>query len=146
METELETMLFTGEFRKAPVPQTYLHIQINILMITMTPEEAAKRKEEWLERMKREGKLTRNPTEDHKFGLKVLQNTVRREILISLRSEKKSFEEIKEKFNLNDNMANFHLNMLEDALYIEKIEEEGKVFYVPTPRGDGYVENVELKK
>ncbi|MDD3246283.1 MAG: winged helix-turn-helix domain-containing protein [Methanosarcina sp.] len=115
-------------------------------MITMTPEEATKRKEEWLERMKREGKLTRNPTEDHKFGLKVLQNTMRREILISLGSERKSFEEIKEKFNLNDSMANFHLNMLEDALYIEKIEEEGKVFYVPTPRGEGYVENVEMKK
>ncbi len=115
-------------------------------MITMTPEEAAKRKEEWLEQMKREGKLTRNPTEDHKFGLKVLQNTMRREILVSLGSERKSFEEIKEKFNLNDSMANFHLNMLEDALYIEKIEEEGKVFYAPTPRGEGYVENVELKK
>jgi DNA-binding transcriptional ArsR family regulator len=103
----------------------------------MTPEESAKIKEEWLEQMKREGKLTRNPTEDHKFGLKVLQNTTRREILISLGSERKSFEEIKEKFNLN---------MLEDALYIEKIEEEGKVFYIPTPRGEGYVENVEMKK
>jgi DNA-binding transcriptional ArsR family regulator len=112
----------------------------------MTPEESAKIKEEWLERMKREGKLTRNPTEDHKFGLKVLQNTVRREILISLGNGRKSFEEIREKFNLNDNMANFHLSMLEDALYIEKIEEEGKIFYSPTPRGEGYVENVEMKK
>jgi hypothetical protein len=43
-------------------------------------------------------------------------------------------------------MANFHLNMLEDALYIEKVEEEGKTFYIPTPRGEGYVENVEMKK
>ena len=93
--------------------------------------------------MKREGKLTRNP-EDHKFGLKVLQNTTE-EILISLGSERKSFEEIKEKFNLNDSMANFHLNMLEDALYIEKVEEEGKTFYIPTPRGEGYVENVEMR-
>lgn len=112
----------------------------------MDSDENAKRKEEWLERMKREGKLTRNPTEDHKFGLKVLQNTTRREILISLGREKKSIEEIKEEFNLNDYMANFHLNMLEDALYIEKMEEEGKIYYIPTPRGEGYLENVEMKK
>lgn len=96
--------------------------------------------------MKREGKLTRNPTEDHKFGLKVLQNTVRREILIFLGSGRKSLSEIKEKFNLNDHMANFHLNMLEDALYIEKKDEEGKIFYLPTLRGEGYLENVEMKK
>jgi predicted transcriptional regulator len=112
----------------------------------MDSDEDARRKNEWLEKMKREGKLTRNPTEDHKFGLKVLQNTVRREILISLKDEKKSYEEIKEKFNLNDHMANFHLNMLEDALYIEKKEEEGKIFYFPTLRGEGYLENVEMKK
>ena len=112
----------------------------------MDSDESERIKKEWLERMKREGKLTRKPTEDHKFGLKVLQNTTRREILISLGSERKSFEEIKEKFNLNDSMANFHLNMLEDALYIEKVEEEGKTFYIPTPRGEGYVENVEMKK
>jgi len=139
-------MLFISESGRGQIPQTYLHIQVNILMITMTPEEATKRKEEWLERMKREGKLTRNPTEDHKFGLKVLQNTMRREILISLGSERKSFEEIKEKFNLNDSMANFHLSMLEDALYIEKEEKEGTVYYFPTPRGEGFLENVEMKK
>lgn len=63
----------------------------------MDSDESERIKKEWLERMKREGKLTRNPTEDHKFGLKVLQNTTRREILISLGSERKSFEEIKEK-------------------------------------------------
>lgn len=139
-------MVFIGKSGKGLIPQTYLHIKANILMITMTPEEATKRKEEWIKRMKSEGKLTRNPTEDHKFGLKVLQNTMRRKILISLESERKSFEEIKEKFNLNESMINFHLSMLEDALYIEKIEEEGKVFYVPTPRGEGFLENVEMKK
>lgn len=86
----------------------------------MDSDENARRKKEWLEQLEREGKLTRNPTEDHKFGLKVLQNTLRREILVSLGSERISFEGIKEKFNLDDHMANFHLNMLEDALYIEK--------------------------
>ena len=83
---------------------------------------------------------------DHKFGLKVIQNTTRREILIFLGGGRRSLEDIKEKFNLNDNMANFHLNMLEDALYTEKKEEEGKIFYFPTLRGEGFLENVEMKK
>ncbi|MDQ1251648.1 MAG: hypothetical protein QG646_756 [Euryarchaeota archaeon] len=112
----------------------------------MDSDEKTRRKEEWLEQMKREGKLTRNPTEDHKFGLKVLQNTTRREILIFLGNGRRSFEEIKEKFNLDDNMTNFHLNMLEDSLYIEKKEDEGEIFYFPTLRGEGYLENVEMKK
>jgi predicted transcriptional regulator len=76
--------------------------------------------------LEREGKLTKNPTESHKFGLKVLQNTLRREILVYIGSKRKSFEEIKEKFNLNDHMENFHLNMLEGAFYIEKRKRKEK--------------------
>ncbi|AKB19259.1 MULTISPECIES: winged helix-turn-helix domain-containing protein [unclassified Methanosarcina] len=112
----------------------------------MDSNENARNKEEWLERMKREGKLTRNPTEDHKFGLKTLQNNTRRNILIFLGNSKKSYEEIKKEFNLNESMTNFHLSMLEDALYIEKEEKDGTVYYFPTPRGDGFLENVEMKK
>lgn len=112
----------------------------------MDSDENARRKKKWLDKLEREGKLTKNPTESHRFGLKVLQNTARREILVSLGSERKSFEEIKEKFNLNDQMANFHLNMLEDALYIEKKKKEEKIFYFPTLLGEGYLKNVEMKK
>jgi len=36
--------------------------------------------------------------------------------------------------------------MLESTLCIEKEENEGVSYYVLTPRGEGYVENVELKK
>jgi hypothetical protein len=36
--------------------------------------------------------------------------------------------------------------MLEDSLYIEKKEDEGEIFYFPTLRGEGYLENVEMKK
>ena len=43
-------------------------------------------------------------------------------------------------------MANFYLNMLEDALYIEKKEEEGKILYFSTLLGEDYLENVEMKK
>jgi hypothetical protein len=43
-------------------------------------------------------------------------------------------------------MANFHLNMLEDAFYVEKMEEERKIFCILTLLGDVYLENVEMKK
>jgi len=35
--------------------------------------------------------------------------------------------------------------MLESTLCIEKEESEGTLYYVLTPRGEGYMENVELK-
>ena len=112
----------------------------------MNSDDIARRKNEWFEKLEREGKLTKNPTESHKFGLNVLQNTLRREILVFIGNERKSFEEIKDKFNLNNQMANFHLNMLEDAFYVEKMEEERKIFYILTLLGEVYLENVEMKK
>jgi predicted transcriptional regulator len=51
---------------------------------------------------------------------------MRRKILVFLGSERKSFEEIKERFNLNDNMANFHLSLLEEALYTKKKKRKEK--------------------
>ncbi len=92
----------------------------------MNSHEIARRKKEWFEKLELEGKLTKNPSESHKFGLNVLQNTLRREILVYIGNDRKSFEEIKEKFNLNDQMTNFHLNILEDALYIEKRKKKEK--------------------
>jgi len=47
----------------------------------MTPEEAAKRKQEWIAKMKREGKMKEDIIEDHKSCLYALQNPVRRNIL-----------------------------------------------------------------
>ena len=35
----------------------------------MTPEEAAKRKEEWVAKMKKEGRMKEDMTEDHKACL-----------------------------------------------------------------------------
>lgn len=112
----------------------------------MTPEEAAKRKEEWVAKMKREGKMKEDMTEDHKACLNALQNPVRRNILKALVGQRKTFEEIKTEFKITDYQANYNLNMLESTLCIEKEENEGVTYYVLTPRGEGYVENVELKK
>lgn len=112
----------------------------------MTPEEAAKRKEEWVARMKQEGRMKEDMTEDHKACLNALQNPVRRKILKALIGQKKSLEEIKTEFKLTDSQVSYNLNMLESALCIEKEESEGVTYYVLTPRGEGFVENVELKK
>ncbi len=109
-------------------------------------EVSEKEIEEWFEKKRLEGKIMRNPTEFHKFGLKTLQNNVRRNILLSLGSGKRSLEEIKEDFNLKESMANFHLNMLEEALYIEKEEKEGTIHYSPTLLGESYLEYVEFEK
>jgi predicted transcriptional regulator len=112
----------------------------------MTPEEAAKRKKEWVAKMKREGKMKEDMTEDHKACLNALQNPVRRNILKALVEQKKSLEEIKVEFKLTDYQASYNLNMLESTLCIEKKEIDGVTYYNLTPRGEGYVEKVELKK
>jgi predicted transcriptional regulator len=112
----------------------------------MTPEEAAKIKKEWVTKMKLEGKMKENMTEDHKAVLNALQNPVRRNILKALVEQKKSLEEIKAEFKLTDSQASYNLNMLESTLCIEKEEREGTTYYLLTPRGEGYMENVESKK
>ncbi len=107
--------------------------------------ELLRRKQEWLERMRKEGKL-RDPTEDHKIGLMALQNKLRREIIKFIGvGGKRSFEEIKEKFRLSDVQAKMHLDLLEQALFVEAVEEGGKRYYVLTPRGEAYLENVEWR-
>ncbi len=107
--------------------------------------ELLRKKQEWLEKVKKEGKL-RDPTEDHKIGLIALQNRIRREIIKFIGvDKKKSFEEIKERFNLTDAQAKMHLDLLEQALFIESVKENGKKYYVLTPRGEAYLENVEWR-
>lgn len=92
----------------------------------MNSDEIARTKKEWFEKLELEGKLTKNPSESHKFGLMYFRILWEEKILVYIGNDRKSFEEIKEKFNLNDQMTNFHLNMLEDALYIEKRKKKEK--------------------
>ena len=112
----------------------------------MTPEETAKRKTEWVTKMKQEGKMKEDMTEDHKATLNALQNPIRRKIIKALAEKERSLEEIKAEFKLTDSQASYNINMLESTLCIEKKEIEGTTYYTLTPRGEGYVENVELKK
>lgn len=111
-------------------------------MIDMTNDDLMKRREEMYEKAKKEGKLKENPTEDHKAGLRTLQNPVRRNILKHLGEKKMSFDDIKNEFDLNGMQAKLHLDMLVDTLYIGK---EGDSTYVITPRGEAFLENVEPK-
>ena len=99
-----------------------------------------RRKQVWLEKIKKE----RDPTEDHRMGLIALQNKIRREIMKFIGS-KKSVEEIKERFNLTDAQAKMHLGLLERVLFVEGIEENERRCYVLTPKGEAYLENVELR-
>ncbi len=111
-------------------------------MIIMVDEELMDRRQEWYEQAKKDGKLKANPTEDHKAGLKALQNPVRRHILESLGEGKMTFDEVMDKFDLNDVQAKLDLDMLVDTLYIEKEDEET---YVITPRGEAFLVNVDLR-
>ena len=103
-------------------------------------DEISRKKEEWLEKIKREGKQ-RDPTEDHKLELVALQNKVRREIVKFIGIDnKKTVNEIKNEFNLKDSQVKLHLDLLEQALFVEGVEEEGDKYYVLTPRGEAYLQ------
>ncbi|WP_406660689.1 winged helix-turn-helix domain-containing protein [Methanolobus sp. ZRKC3] len=114
-------------------------------MIVMTDEELMNKRQEWYEKAKKEGKLKANPTEDHKAGLKALQNPVRRSILKRLGEGNMSFEDIKKEFDLDDVHAKFDLSMLEDTLYIEKDEKSGSTEYCITVRGEAFLANADSK-
>jgi DNA-binding transcriptional ArsR family regulator len=108
----------------------------------MTDDDLKRRRDEWYEKVKKEGKLKANPTEDHKAGLKAMQNPIRRHIVESLGEGKMTFDEVKEKFDLNDVQARLNLDMLVDTLYVDK--EDDKT-YVISPRGEAFLENVDHK-
>jgi DNA-binding transcriptional ArsR family regulator len=110
----------------------------------MADEELMKKRQEWYENAKKEGKLKANPTEDHRAGLEALQNPVRRNIMKRLSLEgRMSYEKIKEEFKLDDVHAKFNLGLLLDTLYIEKEGKEGGAEYYLTPRGEAFLANVE---
>lgn len=103
-------------------------------------DDLKKRRDEWYEKAKKEGKLKENPTEDHRAGLKAMQNPVRRHMLEAMGEGKMTFDEVKAKFDLNNVQAKLNLDMLVDTLYIEK---DGENTYIVTPRGEAFLANVD---
>jgi len=105
----------------------------------MDEEESLKRREEWLEKIKKEGKL-KDSAKDHRIILTALQNPAKRETIKFIGiGNKKSLEELKERFKPDLIQAELNLNILEKALFIEKVEEDGVVFYTITPFGEAYL-------
>lgn len=118
---------------------------MNIKGVNEMVEDALKRKKEaWLEELKKKGKLI-DPKEDHRIAWRTMQNRTRREILAFVVGGK-SIEEIKEHFNLGDAEVKLHLDMLENALYVESVKKGDEIYYYPTPRGEEYLENVEKRE
>lgn len=108
----------------------------------MVDDDLTKRKHEWMSKLEKEGRLKDNPTEDHAIGLRTLQNPMRRKILKILYEDSLNLEEIGERLNLNGSMAKFHVEMLENALYVDKVKDSEPVMYQLSPRGEGFLENV----
>lgn len=113
---------------------------------SMADGELARRKHEWMKKLEKEGRLKENPSEDHTIGLRTMQNPVRRKILKLLYAEPLSLKEIAEKLNLNNSMAKFHVEMLENALYADSVGNSEQAMYRISPRGEGFLENVEEMK
>lgn len=109
-----------------------------------TQLDPAKKKEEWLAKIKKEGKL-KDPKEGHSIALRTMQNRTRREILAFIEDGKR-LKTIQEVFNLSESAAKFHLDMLENAFYIEKMTKEGDIYYHLTLLGEEYLENVEKQR
>ena len=108
----------------------------------MSEDPLKSSRKEWIEKIKKEKGIVRNPTEDHDIGLKTLQNPVRRKILYILAESDRTIEDIQNSFKLEKMQARFHLDMLENALYIEKTDLNGTERYHLSPRGEAYFENV----
>lgn len=108
----------------------------------MSKNELSEDREEWLERMKKEGKLADSKKEDHRRMSRGLENATRRKILEYIGEKgKKTLEEIKNKFDFTKSQAKMHLDFLEHGLIIECEEKKDKTLYKITPRGKGQLEN-----
>lgn len=112
----------------------------------MTGEDLAKKKHEWMSKLEKEGRLKANPTEDHAIGLRTLQNPTRRKILKMLGGCSLCIRDIGEKLNLSGSQAKFHVDMLENALYIDRVDGSEPTMYRLSPRGEGFLQNVEEMK
>jgi predicted transcriptional regulator len=77
--------------------------------------------------------------EDHRFALEVLQLTLRRKMLSLIAGGMKSGEKITKELDLGVALAEYHLQMLEKALVIERVEGGWRA----TTTGLLYLKNVE---
>lgn len=79
--------------------------------------------------------------EDHRFALEVLQLGLRRKMLRFIAGGMRSNEQIEKELDLGSAPAEYHLQMLEKALVIERAEGGWRA----TTTGLLYLENVEAR-
>jgi predicted transcriptional regulator len=79
--------------------------------------------------------------EDHRFALEVLQLPLRRKMLVLIAAGLKSNEQIAKELDLGISSAEYHLQMLEKALVIERTEGG----WIVSPTGQLYLKYVEAK-
>ena len=104
----------------------------------VSKEEWARRKEEWKQKLKESGDNV-SEKERHWRGLKAMQNEVRRKILQFIGYGTKKTEEIMNEIQLDEQETNYHLSIIEQAMFIERVEKGWRA----TPPGIGYLKNVE---
>ena len=76
-----------------------------------------------------------DPKDEHDHLYLVMTNETRREILKFIDIKARSFEEMKNKFQLEDEKLNYHLSMLEEVFFIMNT----KTGYKATPHGLGFL-------
>jgi hypothetical protein len=79
--------------------------------------------------------------QDHRFALEVLQLPLRRKMLKIIAADMKSNEQIAMELALSETLAEYHLQMLEKALVIERAEDGWRA----TPTGWLYLKYVEAR-
>jgi predicted transcriptional regulator len=79
--------------------------------------------------------------EDHRFALEVLQLPLRRKMLSFIAGGVKGSQQIAKELALGVPLAEYHLQMLEKALVIERAEGGWRA----TTTGQLYLENVETR-
>jgi predicted transcriptional regulator len=78
--------------------------------------------------------------EDHKRAYRTLSNPIRRDLLEFINCEVKPFDEIKAKFDIEEDQIKYHLSMLEQLNFVMDTESGWKA----TPRGIGFLFNARM--
>jgi hypothetical protein len=76
-----------------------------------------------------------DPKEEHDHLYRTMMNETRREILKFIDTNVRTFDEIKEKFQLEPKTTEYHLELLEQSFYLLKTPTGYKM----TPRGLGFL-------
>ena len=78
-----------------------------------------------------------NHKDDHSRAYRTMMNQTRRDLLKFIGVTVKTMTEIEKKFNMKEDVLNYHLSMLEQLFYVMETSSGWKA----TPRGIGFLSN-----